>query len=269
MITFPNAKINLGLQILGKREDNYHEISTCMYPIPVTDALEIIPSENSGFSSSGMAIPGKSENNLILKAYHLLVADFPQLSPVQVHLHKNIPIGAGLGGGSADAAFALSMLNDIFALKIDKQKLKQYAARLGSDCPFFIENQAQIATGRGELLQPAAVKLSGNWLYLIHPGIHISTQEAYAGVQPVSGQKDLKEILKKPENWKKDLDNDFESSLFKKYPILSVIKSSLYQAGAWYASMSGSGSSVFGLFSEEPKQLSFPDHYIQLRKALD
>lgn len=269
MITFPNAKINLGLQILHKRKDNFHEISTCMYPIPVTDALEIIPAKTAGFSSSGIAIPGESESNLILKAYHLLEADFPQMSPVQIHLHKNIPIGAGLGGGSADAAFALTMLNEIFDLNLNRQKLKYYAGQLGSDCPFFINNQAQIATGRGELLQQTAVELSGNWLYLIHPGIHISTQEAYAGVLPKSDQKDLEDILKNPEEWKKNLTNDFESSLFKKHPTLSDIKSLLYQAGAWYASMSGSGSSVFGIFSKAPEKLSFPEHYIQLCKVLE
>ncbi|MFO7825795.1 MAG: 4-(cytidine 5'-diphospho)-2-C-methyl-D-erythritol kinase [Cyclobacterium sp.] len=263
MITFPNAKINLGLQIFHKRKDNFHEISTCMYPIPLTEALEIIPSETFSFGSTGIDIPGEKEGNLVLKAYRLLAADFPQISPVQIHLHKKIPMGAGLGGGSADAAFALKMLNEIFELNLDSQKLESYAGLLGSDCPFFIENKTQIATGRGEILQPAAVKLSGHWLYLIHPGIHISTQEAYAGVKPCSDQKDLQSILASPSTWQTDLVNDFENSLFKNHPELEAIKSSLYEAGAWYAAMSGSGSAVFGLFSEAPGKLTFPDQYFQ------
>ncbi|SHM55112.1 4-diphosphocytidyl-2-C-methyl-D-erythritol kinase [Cyclobacterium lianum] len=269
MITFPNAKINLGLQILRKRQDHFHDIATCIYPIPLTDALEIIPSGTLHFGSSGRDIPGNPDSNLVLKAYQMLYADYPRISPVSIHLYKKIPIGAGLGGGSADAAFALKMISDIFGLDLDVLQLEHYGGQLGSDCPFFIENQPRIATGRGELFQPAPVNLSGNWVYLVHPEIHISTREAYAGVVPRSGQKDLKEILDKPSTWKTDLTNDFEASLFENHPTLSAIKTSFYEAGAWYAAMSGSGSAVFGLFSSAPEKLSFPKHYFQLIRQLD
>lgn len=268
MIVFPNAKINLGLHIVNKRNDGFHEIESCLYPIPVTDALEMLPSEKMSFNSSGNTIPGPSSDNLILKAYQVLKADFPQLPPVAVHLHKNIPIGAGLGGGSADAAFSVTMLNELFDLGMESNKLEKYASQLGSDCPFFIQNQPKLVHGRGEILNPVDLSLSGNWIYLVHPGIHISTKDAYAGVIPKAPSQSLKVILKDKEDWKEQLVNDFEDSIFKKQPIIRAIKSRLYESGAFYAAMSGSGSSVFGLFKNPPKQVKFPEEYFQFCKEL-
>lgn len=261
MISFPNAKINLGLQILSKRSDGFHEIQSCLYPIPLTEALEIIPSTTLTFNSSGIPIPGNNTNNLILKAYHLIAADFPDISPIAAHLHKCIPIGAGLGGGSSDAAFALKMLNEIFKLDLDDETVTDYAGKLGSDCPFFIGNEPQLASGRGEQLEKVQLELAGNWLILIHPGIHISTQEAYAGVKPGPAGKKLAEVLATPLSWKSELHNDFEESIFSNHPEIAAIKGALYQAGAWYAAMSGSGSAVFGLFENKPENLVFPKNY--------
>ncbi|WP_162341426.1 4-(cytidine 5'-diphospho)-2-C-methyl-D-erythritol kinase [Cyclobacterium salsum] len=268
MISFPNAKINLGLHILGKRSDGFHEIQSCLYPIPISDALEIIPGTTTEFSCSGIPIPGESTGNLILKAYQLIAADFPEISPITAHLHKCIPIGAGLGGGSSDAAFTLKMLNEIFKLDLDDEKLSEYAGKLGSDCPFFIRDEPQLASGRGELLEKIQVDLAGNWLVLLHPGIHISTQEAYAGVIPGPATKNMVEVLSNPLSWKSDLLNDFEKSIFANHPEIAAIKSHLYQAGAWYAAMSGSGSAVFGLFDHEPKNLIFPKNYVCFSKPL-
>lgn len=268
MIVFPNAKINLGLHIVNKRNDGFHEIESCLYPIPVTDALEMLPSENLTFHSSGNTIPGPSSDNLILKAYQVLKADFPQLPPVAVHLHKNIPIGAGLGGGSADAAFSLTLLNELFQLGIEPKKLETYAAKLGSDCPFFIQNQPKLVYGRGEILNPVNLNLDGNWIYLVHPKIHINTKDAYAGVKPKIPSLPLKEILGDKEAWKNQLANDFEESIFQKQPTIQAIKNKLYELGAYYAAMSGSGSSVFGLFKNKPKREKFPEEYFQFCQKL-
>ena len=268
MIIFPNAKINLGLHILRKRTDGYHDIQTCMYPIPLKEALEIIPADVFSFSSSGILIPGNSDQNLIVGAYHLLSADFPEMAPVASHLHKNIPIGAGLGGGSADAAFALRLLNDQFSLQLSLKQLEDYASQLGSDCPFFVRNKPQIAGGRGEILEPYPVNLAGNWFFLVHPGIHIGTKEAYAGIKPMERREDLTAILSETSSWKSKLVNDFESGIFNAYPEIAAIKASMYQAGAWYAAMSGSGSAVFGLFKEPPEDLDFPDHYFIFTEEL-
>ncbi|WP_375584080.1 4-(cytidine 5'-diphospho)-2-C-methyl-D-erythritol kinase [Cyclobacterium xiamenense] len=268
MITFPNAKINLGLRILGKRSDGFHEIESCLYPIPLTDALEMIPSRSFTFASSGNAIPGNEADNLIVKAYRMLAADFHEVSPVAFHLHKHIPIGAGLGGGSSDAAFALAALNKIFDLNISDQTLANYAGKLGSDCPFFIRNKPQLARGRGEILEEVKLSLAGNWLFLVHPAIHIGTAEAYAGVRPAPTAKKLPEVLVDPASWKQDLINDFEISIFSKYPEIAAIKAQLYAAGAWYAAMSGSGSAVIGLFAEEPKKLNFPSGYFTFSQQL-
>ena len=269
MIIFPNAKINLGLHILRKRTDGYHEIQTCMYPIPLKEALEIIPSEAFSFSSSGIAIPGNTDQNLIVKAYQLLSADFPEMSPVAAHLHKNIPIGAGLGGGSADAAYALRLLNEQFSLGLNLKQLEDYASQLGSDCPFFIQNKPQIASGRGEILEPFPIDLAGNWICLVHPGIHIGTKEAYAGIKPSERSEGLTAILSETSSWESKLVNDFESGIFSAYPEIAAIKTSIYKAGAWYAAMSGSGSAVFGIFKEPPEDLEFPDHYFVFSEKLN
>jgi 4-diphosphocytidyl-2-C-methyl-D-erythritol kinase len=251
MISFPNAKINLGLHITAKRKDGYHDIETCMVPIPLYDALEMILDKKTTFTSTGLEIPGSEKDNLILKALKLLRKDFNELPHLNIHLHKNIPMGAGLGGGSSDAAFALSMMNNLFDLLLEDWFLEDYAVQLGSDCPFFIENTPKIATGRGEILEPVEVALSGKHLLLINPNIHIGTKEAYAGVTPKAPSTNLKEIIKDKSRWKEELVNDFEASIFPQYPEIASIKAQLYEMGALYAAMSGSGSTVFGLFDEK------------------
>jgi 4-diphosphocytidyl-2-C-methyl-D-erythritol kinase len=262
MICFPNAKINLGLHITAKRKDGYHELETCMVPIPLFDALEmILDSKKTTFQSTGLEIPGNPSENLILKAYALLKKDFPSLPSIQIHLHKAIPMGAGLGGGSADGAFALTLMNNLFDLILDDFFLEEYAAQLGSDCAFFIENTPKIATGRGEVLEPFDVNLKGTYLVLINPGIHIGTKEAYQGVTPSPPTKNLKEILADRNRWKGELINDFEASIFPNHPEIAEVKTKLYAAGAFYSSMSGSGSSVFGLFDQKPKKLEWPKGY--------
>ncbi len=249
MVSFPPCKINLGLYILNRRADGYHNISTCFYPVPWTDILEIIPSDTMSFSRTGLSIPG--EDNLCIKAYQLLKKDF-DLPPVKIHLHKIIPIGAGLGGGSSDAAHTLRIINDIFQLGITLDTLHEYASQLGSDCAFFIQDNSMLASGRGEVLSSIPLNLKGHFLAIIKPDIHISTAEAYTGVVPNTPPQALKEILNKPlSDWKTLLKNDFEDSIFKKYSHIKEIKEKLYSLGAVYASMSGSGSSVYGIFENE------------------
>lgn len=259
MILFPNAKINLGLQIIGKREDGYHEIESCLIPIPVFDALEIILSKKTTFTSSGLIILGNEKDNLVLKAFQLLKRDFNDLPPIAVHLHKVIPMGAGLGGGSADAAYALKLMNNLFDLHLEDWFLEDYAAQLGSDCPFFIENTPKIAKGRGEILESVNLDLKGKWLALISPNLHIGTKEAYAGVRPKQSEYNLKETLADQTTWKDRLINDFEESIFLKYPEIQKITDSLYKEGAFYAAMTGSGSTVFGLFDQEPEMGMWPE----------
>lgn len=253
MLVFPNAKINLGLHITDKRKDGYHNIESCLLPVPLHDALEIILAKKNTFTSSGIVIPGHEKDNLILKAYQLLRKDFNDLPPVAVHLHKAIPIGAGLGGGSADAAFALKLMNKLFDLHLEYWFLEDYAAQLGSDCPFFIDNTPKIVTGRGEVMETIDLQLKGKWLVLVNPNIHIGTKEAYAAVTPRKSKQDLRLILADPGRWKEELVNDFEDSVFPKHPEINAIKTSFYEQGAFYAAMSGSGSSVFGLFDQEPE----------------
>ena len=254
MIQFPNCKINLGLSILEKRKDGFHSLETVFYPAALNDLLEITKSgsqqiENVEFSNSGNPIPGAISTNLCKKAYDLLKADFPQLPPVKIHLHKNIPIGAGLGGGSSDGAFALTILNDLFQLKLTTDQLIHYAAKLGSDCPFFILNKACHATGRGEIMQPISLNLDHYTMALIHPSIPISTAWAFQQITPYIKEKSIAEIIQQPINtWKDELINDFETPVFKAHPHLAEIKNYLYDQGAIYASLSGSGSSLFGLF---------------------
>lgn len=266
MLTFPNAKINLGLRILRKRPDGFHEIDSCFYPVNWKEALEIIPSESFAFSTSGIEIDAgnKTGVNLCEQAYQLLAADF-DMPAVNIHLHKSIPIGAGLGGGSADASFTLKMLNELFNLGITTSQLEAYAAALGSDCPFFIQNKPVIAGGRGEEFSPVSLSLKGCYLVMAYPNIHISTKEAYQGVSPQIPEHSCQEILSTPlENWKETLKNDFESSLFPKYPLLSKLKESFYEKGAVYASMTGSGSTIFGLFRQDPNWKSWNwEHQMQ------
>ncbi len=253
MITFPNAKINLGLQITEKLANGYHAINSCLYPIPWSDILEVVPAKKTSFAATGIEIPGKSEDDIILKAYRLLKKDY-QLPELAIHLHKLIPIGAGLGGGSADAAFMLKHLNNEFQLFLDDEILEGYAEELGSDCPFFIRNQPAIVTGTGTKLEPLDLNLSGLYLVMINPGIHVSTKQAYDGVSPTPADVDIKELLLSRDfkGWQKDLINDFEKSVFVKFPELGAIKQSLYKHGAAYAAMTGSGSNIFGLFESKP-----------------
>ncbi|MEB2776741.1 4-(cytidine 5'-diphospho)-2-C-methyl-D-erythritol kinase [Algoriphagus sp. D3-2-R+10] len=269
MISFPNAKVNLGLHITAKRKDGYHDIESCMIPIPLTDALEIIiDHKKTNFTITGVQIPGDSKDNLILKAYQLLKKDFPNLPHVSIHLHKNIPIGAGLGGGSADAAFALKLMNNLFDLILDDFFLEEYAAQLGSDCAFFIDNTPKIAKGRGELLEPVDLDLKGTHLVLINPGIHIGTKEAYTGVTPIAPKVKLEEVLKNKSRWKDELVNDFEASIFPNHPEIAAIKEKLYENGAYYAAMSGSGSSVFGLFEKKPPVIKWEDRCSNFEEIL-
>lgn len=255
MIAFPPCKINLGLNILSKRPDGFHNIDTCFYPVPWTDILEIIPSKELTITFSGNSIPGRVEENLCLKAYELLKNDF-DIEPVEIHLHKIIPIGAGLGGGSSDAAYTLRLLSNVFDLNLSPDQLSKYASQLGSDCSFFTQDKPQLGSGKGEILRELDINLKGFWLILVKPPIHVSTQQAYSGVVPKLPQIQLAKALQLPiTQWKGLLENDFEESIFKQYPEVGAVKTQLYNNGAVYASMSGSGSSVFGLF-EKPVQLN-------------
>ncbi|MGN6298870.1 MAG: 4-(cytidine 5'-diphospho)-2-C-methyl-D-erythritol kinase [Ginsengibacter sp.] len=249
MVTFPNCKINLGLNILRKREDNFHDIETAFFPLPFYDVLEIVSPENeTQFINTGIS-GGEIKNNLCLKAYELLKKDFAHLPKIKMHLHKTIPVGAGLGGGSADGAFTLSLLNKKYQLHIPLTQLTEYALELGSDCPFFLMNKPAIATGRGEQLEKIDISLSGYKMVIIHPRIHVSTKELFQHIEPAVPAKKIKNILQQPiESWKNDLINDFEKIVFKIYPQIKTIKDELYQNGALYASMTGTGSTVFGIF---------------------
>jgi 4-diphosphocytidyl-2-C-methyl-D-erythritol kinase len=252
MLTFPFCKINLGLHIVGKRADGFHDIETVFYPVKtITDVLEIIPSEQFDFQCHGISLDGKAEDNLVVRAYNLMKQLY-DLPPVSIHLLKKIPAGAGLGGGSSDAVSALVLLNKLFHLHLDNETLKNHAAALGSDCPFFIEGTPAFASGRGENLTLCnCPELSGKQIVIVNPEIHISTAEAYAHCKPSPPETDLREIMQKPiSSWKSLLKNDFEKTLFPLYPRLAEIKEQLYQQGALYASLSGSGSALLGVFEE-------------------
>jgi len=267
MIVFPNCKINLGLHILQKRQDGFHDIETVFYPVSLQDALEIVhhpsPTDDIQFTTSGSVIDSLVEQNICVKAYRLLKKDFPQLPSVKMHLHKLIPSGAGLGGGSSDGAFTLLLLNKKFRLELSEDRLLDYALQLGSDCPFFIKNQPCFATGRGELLQQVELNLSWCTIVLINPKIHINTARAFSKITPNNKRKSIKTLIQLPVvQWKEVLINDFEEVFFAEHPEIKSIKDQLYQQGAVYASMSGSGSSVYGLFEKNAQlQFDFPSHY--------
>lgn len=254
MICFPNAKINLGLNVVNKRPDGYHNIETVFYPIPVKDALEIVNAEELSFTQTGIQVDAPMEKNLVIKALNLLKTQY-EIPPLEIHLLKTIPFGAGLGGGSADAAFMLKLLNDFCQLNIPADELEKIAVSIGADCPFFIRNTPVFASGTGNIFKPVDLSLRGYHFCLIKPDVAVSTPEAYSLVTPKAPEISLKEIIRKPITaWKDFMINDFEQSVFTKHPIIGQIKETLYQAGAVYASMSGSGSSVFGLF-ENPTRL--------------
>ena len=255
MITFPNAKINLGLNIVEKRPDGYHNLETVFYPVPVEDALEVnIWNESTQkfrLHQAGLEIAGEAENNLVVKAYKLLDERF-NLPPVDIHLFKHIPSGAGLGGGSSDAAYMLKLLNEKFNLKLSDKNLEEYAARLGADCAFFIRNAPTYAEGIGNIFSPISLSLKGYQIVLVKPDIFVSTRDAFAQIKPHRQEIPLKEVIKQPiEEWKERMVNDFEESVFPQFPAIKEIKGKLYQEGAVYAAMTGSGSSVFGLFKPE------------------
>lgn len=262
MICFPNAKINLGLRILSKREDGFHNIETIIYPVPLRDALEFLPAKSFQITISGFPLERQIKDNLIYKAWTLLSENF-NLPPLRVHLHKAIPTTSGLGGGSADAAFFLRELNAYFNLNISIDKLKKLAGQLGSDCPFFIENRAVLASGRGEIFQTVDVSLRGKYILLTKPAVSISTPYAYSLVKPTRPETPLARVISQPiKQWKYLLQNDFEAQLFKMNPEIEVLKNKMYSLGAVYASMSGSGSAVFGIFDKPPilKNIE-PNHY--------
>lgn len=253
MITFPNAKINLGLNIVEKRPDGYHNLETIFYPINLQDALEVTRRENNDkeytLHISGSPLEGEPEDNLVVKAYKLLKKDYPGLLPVDIHMYKHIPAGAGLGGGSSDAACMIKLLNDEFSLGLSTERMEEYAVKLGADCAFFIRNKPVFATGIGNLFEPVELSLKGYHIILIKPDIFVSTRDAFAEIKPVRPAVSLKEIVKQPmETWKNSMKNDFEDSVFKKFPEIAAIKDELYDLGAVYAAMSGSGSSVYGIF---------------------
>jgi 4-diphosphocytidyl-2-C-methyl-D-erythritol kinase len=258
MIAFPCCKINLGIHVINKREDGFHNLETIFYPVHWCDMLEIVVDNESSkgevkFISDGLTIEGNTENNLVIKAYNLFhqVYDLPA---VKVFLFKKIPMGAGLGGGSSDAAYTLLLLNDLFSLQLTTIELEKYAAQLGSDCAYFIKRGVQLAKGRGELLEPIELDLKSYFLCLIKPDIHVSTAQAFSGVKKRGDLvTSLNELIRLPMNdWRNVIQNDFEESVFKIYPELASIKNNLYDMGSKYAAMSGSGSTILGLFEVLP-----------------
>jgi 4-diphosphocytidyl-2-C-methyl-D-erythritol kinase len=255
MLSFPNAKINLGLQVLRKRKDGFHDLATVFYPAGWKDALELIVRGNIPFrlTTSGLSVNGDPESNLCYKAWKLISADY-DLPALEAHLHKTIPMGAGLGGGSADGAFMLRLLNDVCQLRIPEEKLLIYAAELGSDCPFFIRNRPVYATGRGEILEEFPFVLEQYTMVILMPEIGVPTAAAFSWITPAESSSDLRETLKlPPEQWKGKLINDFEEPVSKKYPVIRQLIDYLYEKGALYAAMSGSGASVYGIYRELPE----------------
>ncbi len=270
MLSFPNSKINIGLNIIGKRNDGYHNIETVFYPLAVKDALEIIESQNIDgsdiiFTSSGSIIDSNTEDNLCVKAYRILKRDFPEIPSVKMHLHKNIPTGAGLGGGSSDGAAVLLLLNKKFNLNISEKELIEYALMLGSDCPFFILNKPCFAEGKGEILKEIPLDLSGYKIMIVHPGIHVNTKGAFAQLDTnnYSTAGYLENVIQKDiSEWKNLIKNDFEKPVFEQYPQIKEIKSLMYEYSAIYSAMSGSGSTVFGIFPQDTNiNIKFPSHY--------
>ncbi len=270
MICFPSCKINLGLRITQKRADGFHALETVFFPISIKDALEIIIEQETSaapitFTSSGLAINGDPSDNLCFKAYGLLKKDYPTIPNIKMHLHKTIPMGAGLGGGSADGAFTLVALNQLLNLQIPEQALLDYALQLGSDCPFFIINTPAFATGRGEILKPINVNLNGYSIVIVNPGIAISTKLAFSLITPKVPDTNMEAIICEPvTSWKEKLINDFEQPIFNSFPELANIKETLYQKGAVYASMTGTGSTVYGIFPTsmmDTLSFNFPTHY--------
>lgn len=267
MVVFPNAKINIGLFVTEKRPDGFHNLETVFYPVGLSDILEVLPEGGKRghcrFVNTGLEIGGDARDNLVVKAYHLLFKAYG-LPSVYVHLHKLIPFGAGLGGGSADAAFMIKALNSCFDLALSEEVMMEYAATLGSDCAFFIRNRPALGKGKGEILEEITLDLQGYRLVIVKPDFGVPTAEAYQGIVPQPASLDLHTLGKLPvEQWKEQLVNDFEKTVFTRYPVLAALKQELYQAGAVYASLTGSGSALYGLFrKEEPVELNFPGCFV-------
>ena len=263
MITFPIAKINLGLNVVERRPDGYHNLETVFYPVPICDALEVFPMDEQFPSAvdcdlkvTNIYIEGDEQRNLVVRAYKLLKEDFPSLPRVHAHLYKGIPTQAGMGGGSSDCGFMITLLNEMFGLGLTNQQMIDYAARLGADCPFFILNEPCYAEGIGEKLEPISLNLSGWYLAVVRPYIPVPTKEAFSLITPRHPEINCRDIVMQPvETWRDLLTNDFEKSVFTLHPEIGAIKDKLYSLGATYAAMSGSGSSLFGLF-RNPVDLS-------------
>ena len=274
MIVFPHAKINLGLNVVRKRADGFHDIQSVLVPIPLCDVLEVVvdpvlaPGEVV-FNRSGLSIAGAIEEDLCMKALRLVEQQRP-LPGLRMHLHKVVPSGAGLGGGSSDGAHVLRLLNDLLQLGLKKEELFQMAASLGSDCPFFLHHGAQLAEGRGERLSPITVDLKNWWLVLVNPGVHVSTAEVYRNTTPTGTEIDLAAVLSHPPNrWNGALVNTMEPYVLSAYPAVAHVKKQLLDFGAAYAAMSGSGSCVFGLFRERPEGITWPKSHRQWVFHLD
>ncbi len=261
MVVFPNAKINLGLNVVKKRDDGFHDLETVFYPISLCDVLEIVKSDDFDFQTTGITIDAPWNENIAVKAYNLLKSEF-NLPPVNIHLHKVIPFGAGLGGGSSDAAFMIKALNQLFQLNIEDEEMETFASFLGSDCAFFIKNKPAIAFGKGNLLSPIPLNLSNYTIVVVKPAFSVNTATAYQNIKPQESTFHLTEIANIPvEKWEIILKNDFEQPVFKQHPQIGKIKNKLYEKGAVYSAMSGSGSAVFGIFSHSPINIekSFPE----------
>ncbi len=256
MITFPNAKINIGLNVVEKRDDGYHNLETIFYPINLQDALEVTLANNSKkpyiFSNTGNIIDGNIEDNLIIKAYNLVKEKHPLIPSLKINIFKHIPSGAGLGGGSSDAAFMIKLLNKKLSLNMSDSEMEEYASKLGADCAFFIKNKPVYATGIGNIFEEIDFSLKGYNLILVKPEIGVSTKEAFTNIKPRKRDITVKELIKQPiEKWKDLIENDFEKSVFLYHPEISAIKDKLYDMGALYASMTGSGSAVYGIFNKQ------------------
>lgn len=267
MIVYPNAKLNLGLNIVARRPDGYHDIETVFYPIPLQDALEVHTAQRFSFRQAGDLLDCPAGDNLVIRALRMMEADF-QLPELDIYLYKHIPSGAGLGGGSSDAAFMVRLLNEEFRLGLSEDEMERRLAPLGADCPFFVRNRPVFATGIGNVLTPVALNLEGYTLVLVKPDVHVSTREAYAGVTPRRPDVPLTEVIRRPvEEWHTLMRNDFEDSVFARHPEIAATKDRLYDLGARYAAMSGSGSAVFGLFSKPLEHVDelFPDTFVRQR----
>jgi len=264
MIAYPNAKVNLGLHVVSKRLDGYHNLETVFLPIPLTDCLEIVEAGSMGFSSSGLVLDCKAEDNLCLRAFAQLQKYLPGVPNAKIHLHKHVPFGAGLGGGSSDAAFVVMLANKLWGLGLSSDEMADIVAPVGADCPFFIYNRPMFAEGIGNEFSVIDINLKGFWILLVKPAVEVTTAQAYKGIVPCVSLNDIRKAVSLPvADWKNVLLNDFEKTVFPIFPQIRKIKESLYDLGADYASMTGSGSAVFGLFSEKPDALDcFEDSFV-------